>query len=203
MESLNGWTYFAAADCTGHGVPGAMVSVVCSNALSKSVIEEKIAEPAAILNRARELVIERFVRSENEIKDGMDISLCAYHSATGKVKWAGANNPLWIIRNESKEIEVIKADSQPIGRYATNEPFTPHEIQLGKGDTMYLFTDGFSDQFGGEQGKKYKAAKFKRFLLSIQDKDMDVQQQTFTKEFELWKGNLEQIDDVCVMGVRV
>jgi len=203
MESLNGWTFFAAADCTGHGVPGAMVSVVCSNALSKSVIEEKIAEPAAILNRARELVIERFGRSEKQIKDGMDISLCAYHSATGKVKWAGAHNPLWIIRAGSKEIEAIKADSQPIGRYATNEPFTAHSLQLNKGDTMYLFTDGFSDQFGGEQGKKYKAAKFKRFLLSIQDKDMDVQRQTFTKEFDLWKGNMEQIDDVCVMGVRV
>jgi len=203
MESLNGWTYFAAADCTGHGVPGAMVSVVCSNALSKSVIEEKIAEPAAILNRARELVIERFGRSEKQIKDGMDISLCAYHSSTGKVKWAGAHNPLWIIRKESKEIEVIKADSQPIGRYDLNEPFTAHALQLNKGDSMYLFTDGFSDQFGGEKNKKYKSANFKRFLLSIQDKDMDTQRELIGKEFERWKGDLEQIDDVCVMGVRV
>ena len=203
MESLNGWTYFAAADCTGHGVPGAMVSVVCSNALSKSVIEEKIAEPAAILNRARELVIERFGRSEKQIKDGMDISLCAYHSVSGIVKWAGAHNPLWVIRKESKEIEVIKADSQPIGRYATNEPFTAHALQLNKGDAMYLFTDGFSDQFGGQKGKKYKTANFKRFLLSIQDKDMDTQHQLIVKEFDLWKGDLVQIDDVCVMGVRV
>jgi serine phosphatase RsbU (regulator of sigma subunit) len=133
----------------------------------------------------------------------MDISLCAYHSATGKVKWAGANNPLWIIRNESKEIEVIKADSQPIGRYVTNEPFTSHEIQLNKGDSMYVFSDGYSDQFGGEQGKKYKAAKFKRFLLSITDKDMEIQRTLLSEEFNRWKGDLEQLDDVCVMGVRV
>ena len=203
MENLNGWTYFAAADCTGHGVPGAMVSVVCSNALTKSVMEENIVEPAAVLNRTRALVIAHFGRSDNEIKDGMDISLCAYHSATGKVKWAGAHNPLWIKRAGSQEIEVIKADSQPIGRYIVNEPFTAHSLQLIKGDSMYLFTDGFSDQFGGEKSKKYKAANFKRFLLTIQDKDMETQHQLISKEFDRWKGDLEQIDDVCVMGVRV
>ena len=203
METVKDCIYFAAADCTGHGVPGAMVSVVCSNALSKAVVEENKSTPAEILNRTRELVIEHLGRSDKQIKDGMDISLCAYHPSTGKVKWAGANNPLWIIRKGNKEIEVIKADSQPIGRYVTNEPFTSHEIQLDKGDSMYLFSDGYSDQFGGEQGKKYKTANFKRFLLTIQDKDMDTQRTLLSKEFNRWKRNFEQVDDVCVMGVRV
>ena len=203
METVKDCIYFAAADCTGHGVPGAMVSVVCSNALSKAVVEENKSTPAEILNRTRELVIEHLGRSDKQIKDGMDISLCAYHPSTGKAKWAGANNPLWIIRKGNKEIEVIKADSQPIGRYVTNEPFTSHEIQLDKGDSMYLFSDGYSDQFGGEQGKKYKTANFKRFLLTIQDKDMDTQRTLLSKEFNRWKRNFEQVDDVCVMGVRV
>ena len=203
MEIVNDNIYFAAADCTGHGVPGALVSVVCSNALSKATVEEMKNSPADILNRTRELVIERFGRSDKQIKDGMDISLGAYNSLTGSFKWAGANNPLWIIRSKSKEVEVIKANNQPIGRYVTDEPFTSHDIQLSKGDTIYLFTDGFADQFGGENGKKYKTANFKRFLLSIQQNDMKTQKTLINNEFNNWKGNFEQIDDVCVLGVRI
>jgi len=203
VETIHEWTYFAAADCTGHGVPGAMVSVVCSNALTKALLEEEIYEPAAILNRTRDLVIQRFKRSEKRIMDGMDISLCALHQNTGKIKWAGANNPLWIIRKDSQEIEVLKADDQPVGMYPIREPFNQLELQLNEGDTMYLFSDGFSDQFGGKNGKKYKSSNFRRFLLSIKDKDMDLQHQLIKEEFDRWKGNFEQIDDVCVMGVRV
>ena len=203
VEKLNDWTYFAVADCTGHGVPGALVSVVCSSALSKALIEENIKEPSEILNRTRELIIERFERSENEIMDGMDISLCAYQDQSGILKWAGAHNPLWIIRKNSQEIESLKGDSQPVGIYPVNEAFTAHEVQLNKGDSIYLLTDGIVDQFGGLKGKKYKSANFKRFLISISDNDMEIQKQLINTEFDEWRGSLAQIDDVCVMGIRI
>jgi serine phosphatase RsbU (regulator of sigma subunit) len=101
------------------------------------------------------------------------------------------------------EIEEIKADKQPIGRYAGEKPFTNHEIELSEGDTIYIFSDGYPDQFGGELGKKYKSAKFKEFLLSIQELDMEQQREALRIEFETWRGSLEQIDDVCIIGVRV
>ena len=203
METLKDTVYFAAADCTGHGVPGAMVSVVCSNALSKSLIEEGNHETGKLLDRTRELVIERFGRSEEEIKDGMDISLCALNTKTNNLMWSGANNPLWIIRNGESEIEEVKADKQPIGKYAKENPFTTHQIQLNEGDSAYIFSDGYPDQFGGEKGKKYKSGKMKRFLLSIVEKDAEQQRKMMLNEFESWRGDIEQIDDVCVIGFKI
>ena len=225
MESLNGWIYFAAADCTGHGVPGAMVSVVCSNALSKALIEEGRTKPSELLDRTRELVIERFGRSEEEIKDGMDISLCAFNPDEGRLQWAGANNPLWIVRKSdpaviSTVIErspagakveqmgdcvfiEVKADKQPIGKYGEEKPFTNHDISLSQGDVLYIFSDGYPDQFGGERGKKYKSGKLKKYFLSIKDQPMVQQRTLLSEEFENWRGDIEQIDDVCVIGVRV
>ncbi len=203
METVGDVIYFAVADCTGHGVPGAMVSVVCSSALTKSLLEEGITEPAKILDRSRELVVERFERSEDEVKDGMDISLCAMNLLTGTLQWAGANNPLWLIRRGSEQVEEIKADKQPIGRYAIEAPFTNHIVQLNKGDALYLFSDGYSDQFGGEKGKKYKSGVLKKKLLNIQEVDMSEQRNLLNAEFERWKGDIEQVDDVCIIGVRV
>jgi serine phosphatase RsbU (regulator of sigma subunit) len=184
-------------------VPGAMVSVVCSNALSKSLIEEGNHETGKLLDRTRELVIERFGRSEEEIKDGMDISLCALNTKTNNLMWSGANNPLWIIRNGESEIEEVKADKQPIGKYAKENPFTTHQIQLNEGDSAYIFSDGYPDQFGGEKGKKYKSGKMKRFLLSIVEKDAEQQRKMMLNEFESWRGDIEQIDDVCVIGFKI
>ncbi len=209
MESVGDTIYFAAADCTGHGVPGAMVSVVCSNALTKTLMEERITTPGEILDRTRDLVIEQFARSEQEVKDGMDISLCSLAAFPDpskggepvKLQWAGANNPLWIIRNG--EVLETKPDKQPIGKYADVRPFTTHSINLQKGDTIYIFTDGFQDQFGGEKGKKYKAASLKTFLLSIVHHPAFKQRDLLLQEFEQWRGSVEQIDDVCIMGVRI
>jgi serine phosphatase RsbU (regulator of sigma subunit) len=214
--------YFAAADCTGHGVPGAMVSVICSNALNRAVKEFSIKEPGKILDKVKELVIETFDKSESEVKDGMDIALCALEvqGSNFKVHFAGANNPLWIIRpchsersEESKdasfvsmtnyELLEVKADKQPIGKYTENKPFTTHTLELQKGDTIYIFTDGFADQFGGEAGKKFKSTNFKKLLLSIQDKSMKEQQDIITETFNIWKVETEQVDDVCVIGVKV
>jgi ligand-binding sensor domain-containing protein/serine phosphatase RsbU (regulator of sigma subunit) len=211
MQTKENTVLFAAADCTGHGVPGAMVSVICNGGLNRSVNEFGLVDPGKILDKTRELVIAEFEKSEDEVKDGMDIALCALHTKsrvedarkTVLLQYAGAHNSLWIIRKDANEIEQIKADKQPIGKYADEHPFTTHEVKLFEGDTIYLYTDGFADQFGGEKGKKLKAANFKKLLLSMQNEDMDKQQFILNEAFENWRGNLEQLDDVCVVGVRV
>jgi serine phosphatase RsbU (regulator of sigma subunit) len=191
---------FAAADCTGHGVPGAMVSVVCNNALNRSVREYGLVDPGKILDKTRELVIEEFEKSDEDVRDGMDIALCSLEG--NMLKFAGAYNPLWIIRNG--EILETKADKQPIGRlFDKLTPFTTYSIELIKGDSIYIFSDGYVDQFGGEKGKKFKAKAFRQLLLSIQEKSMENQRVIINEAFENWKGDLEQIDDVCVIGVKV
>ena len=215
--------FFAAADCTGHGVPGAMVSVVCSNALSKSLLEEGETDPGKLLDRTRELVIERFSKSEEDVKDGMDIALCSLRydvqglrlknkDTIALLQYAGANNPLWIIRPTSNSLEhqtsnleliEFKPNKQPIGKVENPLPFTTHTIELQKGDTIYIFSDGYADQFGGERGKKFKYKSLKELLLSIQEQTLEEQKETLNTIFEKWKGDLEQVDDVCVIGVKI
>jgi ligand-binding sensor domain-containing protein/serine phosphatase RsbU (regulator of sigma subunit) len=199
MEELHS-VIFAAADCTGHGVPGAMVSVICNNALNRVLKEFKLIEPDQILNKTRELVIEQFEKSNDEVKDGMDISICVLNTSTKLLRWAGANNPLWIVR-DNKLLET-RPDKQPIGKYAENKPFTAHTIQLHKGDVIYIFTDGFADQFGGRKGKKFKIAALRELLLKMHSKPLDQQKQEIDTVFEQWKGDLEQVDDVCIIGVK-
>jgi len=199
MEHKNGKVLFAAADCTGHGVPGAMVSVVCNNALNRSVREHGLTIPGEILDKTREIVVQEFKKSEEDVKDGMDIALCSIEGM--KLQYAGAYNPLWIIRNG--EIIETKANKQPIGQFENPEPYTTHSFDLEQGDTIYIFSDGYVDQFGGERGKKFKAKAFRELLLSIQDKAMEEQKTSIDETFETWKSDLEQVDDVCVIGVRV
>ena len=199
MEQKNGKVLFAAADCTGHGVPGAMVSVVCNNGLNRSVREHGLTIPGEILDKTREIVVQEFKKSEEDVKDGMDIALCSIEGM--KLQYAGAYNPLWIIRNG--EIIETKANKQPIGQFDHPEPYTTHSFNLEKGDAIYIFSDGYVDQFGGEKEKKFKAKAFKKLLLSLQDKSMEEQKIVIDETFETWKGNLEQIDDVCVIGVRI
>ena len=193
----------AAADCTGHGVPGAMVSVVCSNALNRAVKEFKLKDPALILNKVRELVIETFERSESEVKDGMDISLCVINKKEKLLKWSGANNPLWIIKHNLSELVEYTPDKMPIGKYAEEKSFTTHEISLEFGDKLYLFTDGFADQFGGPKGKKFKYKQFHDLILSINSLDFVSQKTELNKSIEAWRGELEQLDDICVIGVGI
>jgi tetratricopeptide (TPR) repeat protein len=198
------YIYLAAADCTGHGVPGAMVSVVCSNALTKSLLEEGITETGKILDRTRELVIEKFSKSEENVRDGMDISILKFQISNNEIEWSGANNPLWIIRNGV--LLEYKPDKQPIGKYEGAKPFTTHTIEILKGDTLYIFTDGLQDQFGGNSGtagKKFKKSKLKELLLSVQNKSMNEQKIIIDETFEKWRGDLEQNDDVCIIGVKL
>jgi len=195
---------FAAADCTGHGVPGAMVSVVCHNALNRAVREFHLLEPATILNKTREFVIEAFADNDLEVKDGMDISLCTWDKNKNELQWAGANNSLYIIRKDNPtELEIIQADKQPVGLFHMPEPFNNNIIKMNEGDIFYLFTDGFQDQFGGEHGKKYKTGPFRKLLLSLVDEDIELQGELLDKEFNRWQGEYKQIDDVCIIGVRV
>ncbi len=203
LKNTDETVLFAAADCTGHGVPGAMVSVVCNNALNRSINEFGLTDPGLILDKTREIVTEEFTAGElgkeDYVRDGMDIALCALNG--NQLKYAGANNPLWIVRDG--ELLITKANKQPIGRYRTSDAFKTHTIELQKGDTVYVFSDGFVDQFGGDKGKKYMAKAFKKLIQSIQSKSMTEQKETLLKAFEEWKGEIEQVDDVCVIGVRV
>ena len=202
MEAMKDEVIFAADDCTGHGVPGAMVSVVCSNALNRSVREYGLTKPSAILDKTLKIVIERFEKSEEDVKDGMDIALCSYNPKKQLLNYSGAHNPLWVIRKGSDIVEEIKADKQPIGMNAEHKPFTNHEIQLSKGDSVYIFSDGYLDQFGGERGKKFKSVHFKKLLLSIQEQSIDEQYAVIKNSFQEWKQGIEQLDDVCVIGFR-
>lgn len=201
--------FVAVADCTGHGVPGAMMSVVCSDALSRAINEFKLSQPNQILDKTRELVIHKFEKSSETVSDGMDISLVAMDIKTNMLTYAGANNPLCIIRENKKSSEEkyslieLKGDKQPIGRYAHIKPFTQHYFNLEKGDVMYLFSDGFADQFGGASGKKFKYLPFKRELIEMQGLSMQEQRNRIETLFVNWKGNLEQIDDICVMGIKM
>jgi serine phosphatase RsbU (regulator of sigma subunit)/Tfp pilus assembly protein PilF len=199
LESVGNKVLFAAADCTGHGVPGAMVSVVCNNGLNRSVREHGLTDPGEILGKTREIVVQEFEKSEEEVKDGMDIALCCLEG--NRLEYAGAHNPLWIIRNG--ELLETKANKQPIGKFDNPEPYTTHKIDLQIGDSIYIFSDGFADQFGGEKGKKLKTANFKKLLLSLQQESMEHQRHSIDKAFEDWKGNLEQLDDVCVIGIKI
>jgi serine phosphatase RsbU (regulator of sigma subunit) len=196
---------FAAADSTGHGVPGAMVSVVGSNSLDRCVKEFKLHKPSDILEKLTDLVIKTFDTPGEEVKDGMDISLCVYHPKTKQVQWAGANNPLWVVRRDVEGLELIevKADKQPIGKFDYRKPFTNHTLQLQEGDCVYMFTDGYADQFGGPLGKKFKYKTLKDLLISLYDKNMQMQHRAIEDAFLEWKKGYDQVDDVCVVGFRV
>ena len=210
FETKGDLLFIASADCTGHGVPGALVSVVCSNALHRTVNEFGILETGKILDKTRELVLETFAKSESEVKDGMDISLLCIDSKQKQIFWSGANNPLWYISGsisssevENKELSEIKANKQPIGKTDNPLSFTTHQIPYVGGSTFYLFTDGFADQFGGPDGKKFKYKQFSKLLIENNHLSLEEQSMLINKTFHAWKGDLEQVDDVCVIGVRV
>ena len=201
MERTGDNILIAAADCTGHGVPGALVSVVCSNALNRTVKEFQITEPGKILDKVRELVLETFEKSESNVQDGMDISLCSINTKNQKIQWSGAYNSLWYIQNG--ELHEIPADKQPISKTDNPKPFVTHSLNLSKGDILYLFTDGYADQFGGPKGKKFKYKQLQDILLANAPRLMEEQNTILEGYLEEWKGSLEQVDDILVIGIRV
>ena len=201
IEANKDLIHFAVADCTGHGVPGAIVSVVCHNALNRSVKEFNLNKPSEILNKTRELVIDSFNHGESDVKDGMDIAFCTLDKKNKTLQFAGANNPLLIVRD--KKIIELKGDRQPIAKYSNYKNFTNHTIELKSNDSIYLFTDGFQDQFGGPKGKKLKLKGFKEILLNNNNKSMRHQKNRIEDAFKIWKDDLEQIDDICIIGYKV
>ena len=208
-KKIRNKVYWSAIDCTGHGVPGALVSFVGNNGLQRAINEFELRKPSDILDKLRELVIDAFKnQGENDVKDGMDMALVCYDKKDKKISFSGAHNSLVIIRNE--ELIEIKADKQPIGYFSSPKQFTNHEIEAREGDCIYVYSDGFVDQFGGDTeearekgGKKYKSKKFKRLLVEIHKKPMKEQREIIINEFNNWKGDLDQLDDVCVIGVRL
>ena len=151
----------------------------------------------------REFVIEQFSKSESDVKDGMDISLCSLNTNTNELIWAGANNPLWIIRNNETIIEEFKPNKQPVGKSENAVLFTSHKVQLYKGDSLYIFSDGIVDQFGGESGKKYKSSNLKKLLCSISNSPLDKQKEIIETNFSQWKKGFDQTDDVCFIGIKI
>lgn len=216
FHKKNNLTMIAAADCTGHGVPGALVSVVCSGALNRSVKEFGLTSPADILNKTRELVIDTFKSEDDKVEDGMDISLCVFDEKSKELSFAGANNPVWIIRKEGEKIIAdseltegenilyeIKGDKQPIGHFDYGKDFSERVVALQENDAFYLFTDGYADQFGGEKNKKFKSAQLKKALLEMNTLNFEQQGEKLHTIFNNWKEGTEQIDDVCVIGFRI
>ena len=206
VEDKEGKTAVAAVDCTGHGVPGALMTVVGYNKLHEAMSEAKEYTAAAILDGLNRGVINTFSQGneESDVKDGMDAAMCVVDYKTRTIQFAGAYNPLYIIRSGSQEIEQIKGDKFPIGPFIGGiQNFQNHTLQLESGDTVYVFSDGYADQFGGEKGKKFRYKNFRELLLGMQDKEMYEQKELLDTTIESWRGELEQVDDILVIGIRV
>ncbi|MCW3105063.1 MAG: hypothetical protein JWO09_3503 [Bacteroidetes bacterium] len=205
LEQWGPQTLIAAVDCTGHGVPGAFMSIVAHNILTQTVNVLGLAKPALILNETNSQLSKKLNQDPEEatVRDGMDIALCAINYKKSTMEFAGANNPLWIIR-KGQVIE-INGDKFPIGAFVGEElqRFTNHEWEIQRGDCIYIFTDGFADQFGGPKGKKFKYKQFQELLLSIHEKPMAEQKEILRKTNDDWQGELEQVDDVLVIGIRI
>ncbi len=196
--------YFSAVDCTGHGVPGAFMSLVGHNILKDIVINTKLDKPGEMLNRMRDDVVKTLHADtdENRAKDGMDMTLCSINYDTLELQYAAAYNPLYIIRNG--ELKEYPANKFPIGAFiGEKKSFDNHSIQLEKGDIIYVFSDGYADQFGGEKGKKFMVGNFRKLLLKISASPIEEQKHLLDEAMKQWQGSHEQVDDVLIIGVQV
>jgi serine phosphatase RsbU (regulator of sigma subunit) len=200
----DGITMLAAVDCTGHGVPGAFMSIVGHNNLNYAVNVKGARKAGKILNELNQAVTDtlRQQRGHVTLRDGMDIALCCIDFENMKMDFCGANNPLILVRNN----EVITYDptKAPIGAFVGEElkNFEEHEIELKKGDMLYIFSDGFADQFGGPDNKKFMKKRFKELLLEVSESDITKQRDQLEYSFEMWRGEHEQVDDILVIGIR-
>lgn len=193
--------FFAVADCTGHGVPGAMLSIICYNVLEKVVKELNLYQPAKILEKTSQILQELFFENRKEMSDGMDLALCCLHLKTNKLEYAGANNPLYHIQNG--ELKVVKPNRRSIVNYRVERTYSNHILDYKRGDIVYLFSDGYADQFGGENDKKFSYNRLRDLFFTHHEKSMNEQKEILKKTFEKWKGKQEQIDDICVMGIKL
>jgi serine phosphatase RsbU (regulator of sigma subunit) len=211
-EIIENKAALVVGDCTGHGVPGAMVSIVACNALNRAIKEFKLTNPALIFDKVNELMQETFSKSDYEVNDGMDGVLCVFDFENLKLHIAAAHNPIWITTPTNKSnfwdetwmLSQVNADKQPIGRFKEKIiPFETKTINVQKGEMIYLFTDGYADQFGGPKGKKFKNKQFQELVTSISKLAPEQQKEKLNQTIENWKGNLDQVDDILVVGIRI
>jgi serine phosphatase RsbU (regulator of sigma subunit)/HAMP domain-containing protein len=202
FKELGGKKVFAAADCTGHGVPGAFMSLVGHNVLN--TVTKVFTKPSQILNNANRLAVDvlRPVDGETYMRDGMDIALCTIDQKNMTLEFSGAHNPVYIIRNG--ELITVESDPFSIGSYINNErEFTNHNVNLKEGDCLYIFSDGYADQFGGPKGKKFMRKRFRELLLEISHLPMPEQKWRLMDTLDRWQGNQDQVDDILVIGIRI
>ena len=202
VAEVDGKQIIIAADCTGHGVPGAFMSMLGVSFLNEIILNKGIIQPDLILNALRDEIMGALKQQEetSDVKDGMDMAICLLDYTSNTLQYAGANNPIWIF--SKGELTEIKADKMPVSIHESMGPFTNHWIDLKKGDTFYIHSDGFADQFGGPNQKKFLSKNFKNVLLEMQNKPMLDQGAQLDSIFEEWRKEVEQIDDVTVIGVR-
>lgn len=200
LTKRNGKELIAAVDCTGHGVPGAFISFVGYSSLNRVVKEKGITQPSTVLDKMNEAVVSALnLKNKEAIRDGMDLALISYDIKTNILEYAGAYNPLYVVRNN--ELMEFKADRFPIGKSPEAEKvFTNHEVQLQAGDMIYIFSDGYADQFGGPEGKKFKTGQFKKLLVRIANHSVEEQHRILSETIENWQGEMEQIDDILIIG---
>jgi len=215
-KNIGDITIVSAADCTGHGVPGAFMSMLGSTFLNEIINSDNNITTGEILNILRTKIIETLKQKgrTGEQKDGMDMAIISINHKTNIVQFSGANNPLYIVAKSIKGLKPlmdyrvlglyeIKPNKMPISIYEKMDNFTTHEIQLDKGDSIYMFSDGFADQFGGPKDKKFKYKGFKQLLVDNVEKPMSEQKQILEKAFNNWKGKAEQVDDVVIVGIKL
>ncbi len=203
LEIIDNKEYIAAVDCTGHGVPGAFMSIIGSNFLNKIVKEQHVYEPANILNILNQEVIENLKSTDEDstVYDGMDIALICYDREKEILEYAGGYNPLILVR--SGELQEVKADRFSIGRSSLKQQvreFTNHRIEMRRGDIIYIYTDGYADQFGGEEGRKFKLKPMKELLIAINEKTMEEQKSILNSTIDAWRGDIDQVDDILIIG---
>lgn len=212
-ETIGGLPAIVVGDCTGHGVPGAMVSIVACNALNRAVKEFALSHPAKIFDKVNELMQETFSKSDYEVSDGMDAALCIFDERQMKLYIAAANNPVWLVSppgittalwEEPWQLSQVSADKRPIGKFREEVlPFEGKSVSVEKGEMIYLFSDGYADQFGGSKGKKFKYKQLQDLLVSIARLPLPEQRQILEHTLKDWQGNHDQVDDILIVGIRV
>jgi serine phosphatase RsbU (regulator of sigma subunit) len=200
----------AVADCTGHGVPGGFMTMLGLSFLDDIIEGQQIQNPAEALNLMRDKIIGALKQTGNfgESKDGMDITLCCIDKKNKNMSFASANNDLYIIKNDlsgtnQKTFSEYKANRQPVGFHHLNKPFTMHNVALQEGDCIYTFTDGYADQFGGPKGKKFRYKQFEENLMNNSHLSFDAQKNILDTTIDNWRGPIEQVDDILVIGIKI